>query len=341
MPPSSDAGGEQAACRGIACHLHLHGVRKQRLHRDKFQRVEFGPLHTKNNTVGLALATGNVGLSLSDSDVGVYFTRDAGASWLALARGSHTYDFADHGALLLLTRNDQPTDQLAYTWNQGLNWTSCRFTERSQIAVDNVEADPDARSEMLLIVGFDEQTGEGYMAHVDFTALHERACSDSDYEYWTPEVGGLKCQLGVQQTFKRRRRDAACYNDELVPATPTRRTCACSRDDYACDTCYMPHMSHDLQTTHCVLDPECIAQRLSPEGAARRRLTAPLAGVGPHGDQPPPDCKPGNNKLFCQFSSNNNKYNNNVQAPITTYREAMFWWATRNAIAPAVSICLR
>lgn len=268
-------------------------MRKQRLHRDRFQRVEFGPLHTKANTVGLVMATGNVGLALSDSDVGVFLSRDAGSSWLALASGSHTYDFADHGALILMARNDEPTSVLGYTWNQGLNWTSCQFTSKPLVEIDNIEADPEAASEVLLMFGLDQATGRGYLAHVDFSSLHERACDETDYEFWRPAVGGLRCQLGVERTFKRRRRDAACYNKDVVESKPTEVICQCSRDDYACDSCFTPRMSSDLSTTHCVIDQACMRHRQTDEGAAERRLEAPMSGVGPNGDLPPPDCAPG------------------------------------------------
>jgi len=57
--------------------LHLNGITST-----------FGPFYTTANSVGLAMATGNVGTELSTrpDEINTYFSRDGGLNWYVQRR---------------------------------------------------------------------------------------------------------------------------------------------------------------------------------------------------------------------------------------------------------------
>jgi hypothetical protein len=69
--------------------LHLHGVTDV-----------FGPFYSTPTAVGLLMATGSVGskLEFNNGLINTYFSRDGGHEWYEVAKGSHIYEFGDHGA---------------------------------------------------------------------------------------------------------------------------------------------------------------------------------------------------------------------------------------------------
>lgn len=255
--------GVTSPCVGVYCRLHLHGIRKKRLHRDRWAPTDFGPLHTKPNTVGMAMATGNVGDGLSDTDVGVFFSRDGGHEWMQVADGSHTYDFADHGAILAAAINNAETQLFKWSWNEGLTWTTCRAlrNESQTVLVRDIVADPASVGERVMLHGVDPATQRGVIVYFDFSSLHERACDDNDYELWSPGSadGGTGCYLGVTSAYKRRVRDHECYNKEVLASVATEKVCPCSREDYGCDVCFFQRKGRNNSDT-CESDSDCGTQ---------------------------------------------------------------------------------
>jgi hypothetical protein len=274
--------GVASPCVGVYCRLHLHGIRKKRLHRDRWAPTDFGPLHTKPNTVGMALATGNVGDGLSDTDVGVFFSRDGGHQWAQVANGSYTYDFADHGALLAAAVNNEDTQLVKWSWNEGLSWTTCRALQNASQAlrVRDIVADPASIGERAMLHGVDVATQRGVIVHFDFSSLHERACDAADYELWSPPgadgdaAAAPACYLGVTRAYKRRVRDHECYNKEVLESVPTEKVCACAREDYGCDVCFFQRKGRNNSDT-CESDSDCAAQLWGESADVRLGRAAP------------------------------------------------------------------
>ena len=79
------------------------------------------------------MATGNIGTSLSDNEdeINTYFSRDAGLSWDEVAKGSHIYEFGDHGALIVMANDVEASDTVLYSWNEGKSWSPFKFSEKS------------------------------------------------------------------------------------------------------------------------------------------------------------------------------------------------------------------
>ena len=147
----------------------------------------------------LTLQQGHTGDVLSFSkdaeDLKTYFTRDAGWTWYEIRNGSHIYEFADHGALILMADNLHPTKTILYlfwltfgflisfgryTWNQGINITACDFTTDSAVEIRDIIVEPSFKPETFIIHGTRKNGTDnvkGVVIHVDFnTAAKPAEC---------------------------------------------------------------------------------------------------------------------------------------------------------------------
>ncbi len=266
-PPRVDANGKPTTCQSKGCMLHLHGITS-----------EYGPFYTAENAVGLILATGNIGsqLSFRADEVNTYFSRDGGLVWHEIAKGSHIYEYGDHGALIVMAKDMEATDTLYYTWNEGLTWNMFKFTNRPMEVV-NIIIEPDAVSQRFVVYGARSDSNGGYegvLVHLDFSNLHMRSCkgldnvgsSDSDYEFWSPSDGriGDQCFLGHKVQYTRRKRKSQCFNGVRIEKPKQIGDCACVDLDYECDFGY----KRKIQGGACVrveaVDPSALIPKTCP-----------------------------------------------------------------------------
>jgi hypothetical protein len=242
-PPTVDAAGKAVDCDDSDCSLHLHGVTD-----------DWGPFYSSNNAIGLIMATGNIGSSLSthDDEINTYFSRDAGLTWYEVAKGSHIYEFGDHGALTVMANDEKATHHVIYSWNEGQTWETFKFSENpAGLEVDNIIIEPTATSQKFLVYGSRlDHDGKrvGVVYSLDFTGLHQRACTgidapgsdSSDYETWTPSDGRLggQCLMGHTVSYIRRKRASECFNGQKVERSTLVKHCECTEMDYECDRDY-------------------------------------------------------------------------------------------------------
>jgi len=198
------------------------------------------------------LGTGSVSPYLSNDDklVDTYLSRDAGYSWQRISAGGRfIYEFADHGALMLLAETANQTNSLMYTWNEGKTFQSCRFTDSSNVKVKvaDIISEPSSKAQSFILHGTkpSQTSTVGVIIHIDFQAMHERRCEESDYEYWTPfdsfnstSLIQHKCILGQETSYTRRKADSECYNGRDFEVASAPRQCPCVMSDYECDFCF-------------------------------------------------------------------------------------------------------
>ncbi|XXQ38040.1 VPS10 domain-containing protein [Plasmodiophora brassicae] len=228
--PQYDAFGQEIHCWGQDhCHLHLHGIV------DKY-----GPFYSNAAAVGLIMATGTVGTHLNDDAVGMgtYLSRDAGLTWEEVARGSYIYEFGNHGGLIVMAQDAQPTTTVLYTWDQGLTWNEYAFAS-SPIEVDNVVVAPAGFPQTTFLV-YGHDNADAVVVRLDLAGVHERPCDGADYETWTPSDDrpgkAGECLLGHITTYTRRKRTASCI---VSPAASLPKAdlghCPCTERDFECD----------------------------------------------------------------------------------------------------------
>eukprot|EP00211_Chloroparvula_japonica_P005037 CAMPEP_0119118654 /NCGR_PEP_ID=MMETSP1310-20130426/461_1 /TAXON_ID=464262 /ORGANISM="Genus nov. species nov., Strain RCC2339" /LENGTH=883 /DNA_ID=CAMNT_0007108041 /DNA_START=359 /DNA_END=3010 /DNA_ORIENTATION=+ len=246
---------ESIPCLEPPCYLNLYGADSKSVRT---------PVLSENTAIGLVLGNGYVGEYLDDvpdvDEVATYFSRDGGLTFEMFSEYPHAYGMGDYGSIMLLANTKVPTDLVHYTWDQGLNIATCRFSEKQPIYVDEIISGPDPRSASFLLIGYSDDSSvgsdkkTGYVVYFDFAELHEDECRnpqgavfegdvpnpDTDYELFTPTDGdGDICVLGVRTNYTRRMRERRCYNSlEYNPKNTVTQICPCTRDDYLCDYCH-------------------------------------------------------------------------------------------------------
>lgn len=248
-PPTKDTNGNAIKC-DQGCHLHLHGITDL-----------YGPFYSSATATGIIMSTGTVGQYLQESmdQINTYLSRDAGLTWFEVAKGSHIYEFGDHGGLIVMAYDEGETDSILYTWDQGLTWRTLKISD-SALQVENIIIEPAATSEQFIVYGW--QDDSGVLIFLDFAELHERECQGrdaadskaSDYENWSPSDGRLggKCLLGHRVSYVRRKRESQCFNPDEFERATVHEPCACTPEDFECDYGYM----RQIQGGPCVPDPD-------------------------------------------------------------------------------------
>lgn len=231
-PPQKDSKGQAYDCQGSDCTLQMHCYSERQNSRDLF---------SLSSAVGLMVGVGNVGSSLSPyRDGDMFLTRDAGKSWTEIEKGAHLWEFADQGALLILVDNEQPTNFVKYTTNEGLTWNTYEFTKRGdKVIIEDIITQPDGTSQKYVLFGL--KNGKSVAYHIDFSNLHPTKCkldldhpNDDDFELWSPEdTRGEKCLFGRETQYFRRIQDRDCYiGEKLVQPRSIIRNCSCTDEDF-------------------------------------------------------------------------------------------------------------
>ncbi len=165
------------------------------------------------------------------------------------------YEFGDHGGLLVLVDDEEPTDFVMYSWNDGKDWARYKFSE-TKIRVRDLTVEPMSTSLKFLLMGVEDRFSSvsitdgarglqpslmsmdrgisEVVIQLDFSNVKSRKCSDADFEDWT--LGGQECILGQKTTYRRRKADADCYVGRDYSSAPQKPvTCECTEADYECD----------------------------------------------------------------------------------------------------------
>lgn len=234
--PERDVDGKRYDC-GKYCYLNLYGVSS-----------EYPPYYSVDSAAGIILANGNVGKYLNHDNeaVATFLSRDGGLNWFEIRKGSHTYEIGDHGALIVIADDQNPTKEIFFSWDEGITFEPFKISEE-KFLIKNIIIEPTSTSQHFVVYGESHKKGDtkGIAIGVDFTSLHEPQCrnpdtpgsSDSDYEYWTPNDGraGRECLMGHKTIYVRRKREAQCYNGILFERKTSVEHCSCTEDDYQCD----------------------------------------------------------------------------------------------------------
>jgi len=129
----------------------------------------------------------------------------------------------------------------SYSWNEGVTWQSYTFSEE-KLRIRWITTDADSVSRSFLLYGesvsssSSTSNAKAYprLIKIDFTGMHERRCTEEDFERWTLLSPTDECVLGRRITYARRKQLAECYIDDRSP-TPTIveiTNCTCTIDDF-------------------------------------------------------------------------------------------------------------
>ncbi|XP_056278378.1 sortilin 1b [Pseudoliparis swirei] len=236
------------------CSLHIHAAYSTAM------RLNFPMLPlTETNAVGLILAHGSVGDSISVMKPDVYVSDDGGYTWIKALIGPHHYAILDSGGLLVAVEHStRPINTIKFSTDEGQCWGVYNFT-KDPIYFTGLASEPGALSMNVSIWGYRDSLLSQYWicTTIDFRALLTRDCGDQDYVQWLAHSNDISdpkdgCILGYKEKFLRLKKDSVCWNgrDYQVNTLPT--PCLCTLDDFLCDFGYY----RQENSSECVEQPE-------------------------------------------------------------------------------------
>lgn len=108
-----------------SCSLHLHSVT---------QPHNYGRVFS-STAPGLVMGVGTIGPRLLPYDeCDTFLSTDAGLTWRMVDDGAKKYEFGDQGSLLLMVEDEEPTDEIKYSFDYGKTWCVVAFVTTSLVA---------------------------------------------------------------------------------------------------------------------------------------------------------------------------------------------------------------
>jgi hypothetical protein len=122
------------------------------------------------------LAVGNVGEALAPyTDSDIFLTRDGGFTWEEVHKDAHMWEFGDSGSVLVIVNDEEATDHVLYTTDEGLTWKQYAFD--TKIRVSSIQTVPDDTSRRFILLGARPNEPEKtVLIHLDFSAISQRQC---------------------------------------------------------------------------------------------------------------------------------------------------------------------
>ncbi|KAK4688992.1 hypothetical protein P7C73_g1101, partial [Tremellales sp. Uapishka_1] len=255
-PPAKDSLGQEYDCSSTSCALQIHGYTERR---------DPKATYSSPSAVGLMLAVGNVGEELAPyTESDIFLTRDGGFTWEEVHKDAHMWEFGDSGSVIVLVNDEEPTDHVLYSTDEGLSWNEYSFGDT--IRVKTIQTVPMDTSRRFILVGNrPNEIEKSVMVYLDFSAITQQKCeffrikkrtgaqsglivgelkiedpNHDDFELWSPSEGRDEtCLFGRQTLYHRRIRDKNCYVGETVeqPRSVV-RNCTCTASDFECEFNY-------------------------------------------------------------------------------------------------------
>ncbi|KAF8600483.1 signal sequence binding protein [Ceratobasidium sp. AG-I] len=250
-PPAKDSLGQNYACKGTKCALHIHGYT---------ERFDARAKYSSPSAIGLMMAVGSVSEHLApykDSDT--FLTRDGGFTWEEVHKDAHLFEYGDSGSVIVIVNDEEPTDHVLYTINEGQSWRDYKFSDE-KLRIRSIVTVTRETSRKFILLGHKANDRDAAVAvHIDFSAITTRKCildtsnpAEDDFELWSPsEEREEKCLFGRQVLYHRRLRDRDCYvGDQQKKAQLEVKTCTCVMSDFECEFNYVRNDAGE-----CVLTP--------------------------------------------------------------------------------------
>ncbi|KIJ65382.1 hypothetical protein HYDPIDRAFT_88076 [Hydnomerulius pinastri MD-312] len=237
-PPRLDSLGQAYPCSTAKCALHVHGYT---------ERIDARATYSSPAVVGVVMAVGNVGEVLAPyTQSDTFLSRDGGFTWEEVHKDAHLWEFGDSGSIILLVNDEEPTDHVLFTTDEGLTWREYKFSNE-KLRIKSIITVPEDTSRKFMLLGHSPQSHASTIVHLDFTSLTHKLCKlniedpgHDDFELWSPsEERQEVCLFGRQTLYHRRKRDANCVVGTQPKAEEkVVKNCACTVDDFECEFNY-------------------------------------------------------------------------------------------------------
>ncbi len=122
------------------------------------------------------MAVGNVGESLvpyTQSDT--FLSRDAGFTWEEVHKDAYLWEFGDSGSILIMANDEEPTDHVLFSTDEGKNWREYRFSQDKMRVTSIVTVPADTSRRFILLAQYPRSLNS-VAVHLDFSALTRTVC---------------------------------------------------------------------------------------------------------------------------------------------------------------------
>lgn len=122
------------------------------------------------------MAVGNVGEVLAPyTESDTFLSRDGGFTWEEVHKDAYLWEFGDSGSIILIVNDEEPTDHVLFTTDEGLSWREYRFSNE-KLRINTIITVPEDTSRKFMLLGHAPGTSLSTIVHIDFSSLTHQRC---------------------------------------------------------------------------------------------------------------------------------------------------------------------
>ncbi|XP_061883144.1 VPS10 domain-containing receptor SorCS1 isoform X2 [Entelurus aequoreus] len=229
--PNKDLRGNNIRCILPYCSLHLH------LHVSANPYTS-GNIASRDSAPGIILASGSFGSELTNRNISVYITSDAGNTWRQIFNEEYAVLYLDQGGALVAIRHTPlPIRHLWLSFDEGRQWSKYSFIS-IPLFVDGVLGEPGEETLIMTIFGHVSHRSEWQLVKIDFRSIFNRRCTEADYQTWHLHNQGEPCLMGVKRIYRKLKPTSRCVMGKLHSVSMVSGPCDCTEADFECDYGY-------------------------------------------------------------------------------------------------------
>ena len=89
------------------------------------------------------MAVGNVGERLAPySESDTFLSRDGGFTWQEVHKDANLWEFGDYGSVLVMANDEEPTDRVLFSTDEGDSWKEYVFLNQGKMRVKSIVTVP-------------------------------------------------------------------------------------------------------------------------------------------------------------------------------------------------------
>ncbi|EPQ15153.1 VPS10 domain-containing receptor SorCS1 [Myotis brandtii] len=231
--PDTDLRGDPVHCLLPYCSLHLHLKVSENPYTS-------GIIASRETAPSIIVASGNIGSELSDNDISMFVSSDAGNTWRQIFEEEHSVLYLDQGGVLVAMKHTSlPIRHLWLSFDEGRSWSKYSFTS-IPLFVDGVLGEPGEETLIMTVFGHFSHRSEWQLVKVDYKSIFDRRCAEEDYRPWQLHSQGEACIMGAKRIYKKRKSERKCMQGKYAGAMES-EPCVCTEADFDCDYGYERH----------------------------------------------------------------------------------------------------
>ncbi|XP_049666740.1 VPS10 domain-containing receptor SorCS1 [Accipiter gentilis] len=231
--PDTDLRGNPIHCLLPYCSLHLHLKVSENPYTS-------GNIASRDTAPSIIVASGNIGAELSDNDISMFVSSDAGNTWRKIFEEEHSVLYLDQGGVLVAMKHTSlPIRHLWLSFDEGRSWSKYSFTSLP-LFVDGVLGEPGEETLIMTVFGHFSHRSEWQLVKVDYKSIFDRRCAEEDYRPWQLHSQGEACIMGAKRIYRKRKSEKKCMQGKYAGAM-TSEPCVCTEADFDCDYGYERH----------------------------------------------------------------------------------------------------